>query len=64
MGCRWEALEEALAAVVDAGGDMRAYWKRWHQGKWWWFSTAEQTVYAGPGRSQTCKKARAAGRIS
>ena len=62
--CRWEALEEALGAVVDTGGDMRAYWKRWQQGKWWWFVNAKQTVHAGPGRSQTCKKARAEGRIS
>lgn len=58
-------MERALGEVVNTGGDMKAYWKRWHQGKWWWFTDAkQQMVYAGPGRSQTCKKARAEKRIS
>ena len=60
---RWEALEAALQAVVDTGGDMPAYRQRWKEGKWWWLSTSNQTVYAGKDLAQTCKKARAGGFI-
>lgn len=60
---RWEALETALRAAVDAGGDMDAYRRRWDAGDWWWLSTANATVPAGPDLRQTCGSARAAGLI-
>ena len=61
--CRWEALETALRAVVDTGGDMKAYGQRWNEGSWWWLSTRSQTVPAGPNQRQTCSKARKQGLI-
>ena len=64
MGCRWEALDTALREIVETGGDMAAYRQRWADGRWWWLSSGNQTVYAGPRLSQSCKKARQVGLIS
>ena len=63
---RWEALEAVLREVVDVGGDMANYWQRWRDGRWWWFSSGDQLVFAGPGERKgvTCKRARAAGLVS
>ena len=63
MCCRWEALETAFKAVVDTAGDMKAYGHRWEEGNWWWLSTKNQTVPAGPNLRQTCSRARNQGLI-
>ncbi|KAL4443685.1 hypothetical protein ABPG75_011422 [Micractinium tetrahymenae] len=60
---RWEAIETALGAILETAGNMAAYRRRFHQGRWWWLSAANSTVYAGPDLHQTCQKAQAAGRI-
>jgi hypothetical protein len=52
-----------LAAVVETAGDMGEYWRRWHHGTWWWLSTANATVPAGPDSFITCSRARKKGMI-
>ena len=39
----------------------RACPQRWREGRWWWFSTANQTVYAGPNQRLSCAQAQARG---
>lgn len=60
---RWEGLDTALRAIVDTAGDMDAYRRRWQDGTWWWLTTHNETVPAGPSWYGTCRKARAAGMI-
>lgn len=38
--------------------------QRWDEGRWWWLSGANQTVFAGPEMHQTCRRARAFGIIA
>lgn len=52
-----------LRAAVDTAGNMTAYRERYAQGKWWWLSTATDTVPAGPDDTMTCKRAREEGSI-
>ena len=61
--CRWEALEVAFKEIVEAGGDMVEYRRRWEEGRWWWLSGASDTVFAGPDKNMTCRQARAQGII-
>ncbi|PRW58044.1 hypothetical protein C2E21_3663 [Chlorella sorokiniana] len=64
LAVRWEVIDIALREIVEAGGDMEEYRQRWDEGRWWWLSAANQTVYAGPEMHQTCRRARAFGLIS
>lgn len=49
---RWEALEHALRAVAEAGGNMTAYREDiWKQGRWlWWAGPGGRVQEAGKGR--------------
>lgn len=60
---RWEGLDAALRAIVDTGGDMEAYRRRWQDGTWWWLTTESEVVPAGPSWYGTCRRAHEAGMI-
>ncbi|KAI7844598.1 hypothetical protein COHA_001838 [Chlorella ohadii] len=64
LAVRWEVIDMALREIVETGGDMDKYRQRWDEGRWWWLSGANETVYAGPEMHQTCRRARAFGLIS
>lgn len=64
LAVRWEVIDMALREIVETGGDMDEYKQRWDEGRWWWLSGANQTVYAGPEMHQTCRRARAFGMIA
>ena len=57
---RWDVLDTALREIVETRGDMALFRERWAEGRWWWLSNGNQTVYAGRSIYQTCKKARKA----
>ena len=42
---------------------MQLYRQLFQDGRWWWLSSATQTVYAGPDLHMTCKTAREQGVI-
>ncbi|EFN58009.1 hypothetical protein CHLNCDRAFT_57085 [Chlorella variabilis] len=60
---RWPALRAVLEDIVKVGGDMQLYRQLFQDGRWWWLSSATQTVYAGPDLHMTCKTAREQGVI-
>ncbi|PRW57966.1 hypothetical protein C2E21_3662 [Chlorella sorokiniana] len=64
LAVRWEVIDLALREIVETGGDMGEYRRRWDQGRWWWLASADQAVYAGPNLRQTCRAAEAAGLTS
>ena len=56
-------MEAALREIVEAGGDMAEYRRRWEEGRWWWFVGAKRLAFAGPDLETTCKKGRAQGLV-